>query len=79
MNDTTQNSTPSQPTGCGSASPNETIHRLRTLFDDLQGNAVHKARDAARSTDQVVHHHPYRAIGIAAVAGLILGLIVTRR
>ena len=79
MNDTTQNPTAAQQKACASASLNETIHKLRTLFDDLQGNAVHKARDAARSTDQVVHHHPYRAIGIAAVAGLILGFIATRR
>jgi ElaB/YqjD/DUF883 family membrane-anchored ribosome-binding protein len=79
MNDTTQNSTPAQPTACASASLNESIQKLRTLFDDLQGNAVHKARGVARSTDQVVHIHPYGAIGIAAVVGLIVGFIVTRR
>lgn len=79
MNDITQNFTAAQEKACASATLNETIHKLRTLVDDLQGKAVHKARDAARSTDQVVHHHPYGAIGIAAVAGLILGLLATRR
>lgn len=79
MNDTTQNlGAPEQKFG-SPAMMSETLHKLRTLVDDLQGNALHKARDAARSTDQVVHHHPYSAIGIAAAVGLVIGFLATRR
>lgn len=79
MNDTTQNlGAPEQKVG-SSAVMSETLHKLRALLDDLQGDALHKARDAARSTDQVVHHHPYSAIGIAAAAGLVIGFLATRR
>jgi hypothetical protein len=47
----------------------------RVRIDGLQG----KAREAARSADDALHHHPYRAIGMAALAGLLLGLLATRR
>ncbi|MBI3068591.1 MAG: DUF883 family protein [Betaproteobacteria bacterium] len=34
---------------------------------------------AARATDEYVHEHPWRAVGIAAGAGLIIGLLIGRR
>lgn len=79
MNDNTQTPAVQEQKACSSATTNETLHKLRTLIDDLQSNALHKARHAARSTDQVVHHHPYTAIGIAAAAALVIGFLATRR
>lgn len=38
-----------------------------------------KTRAAARATDAYVHESPWTAIGVAAAAGLLLGLIVGRR
>ena len=79
MNDSTQTPAVAEQKACSSATMSETLHKLRTLVDDLQGNALHKARHAARSADQVVHHHPYTAIGIAAAAALVIGVLATRR
>jgi len=38
------------------------------------------ARTAANATDEYVHHNPWQAVGIAAVAGATLGFLLgTRR
>jgi ElaB/YqjD/DUF883 family membrane-anchored ribosome-binding protein len=41
--------------------------------------ALEKAKEAAKATDDYVHDHPWRAVGIAAGAGLLLGLLIGRR
>jgi len=40
---------------------------------------LEKTKQAARATDQYVHENPWRAVGIAAVAGLVLGVLISRR
>jgi len=37
------------------------------------------AKAAARATDDYVHDHPWQAVGIAALAGLALGMLISRR
>jgi ElaB/YqjD/DUF883 family membrane-anchored ribosome-binding protein len=34
---------------------------------------------AARATDQMVRDNPWRAIGVGAAVGLLLGYLVSRR
>ena len=46
---------------------------------DAERAAVEQARKAARATDEYVHENPWRAVGIAAVAGLVLGVLISRR
>lgn len=48
-------------------------------LQELQGQAVDRAKDAARVTDDYVHDNPWQAIGIAAAVGLIAGLLISRR
>lgn len=55
------------------------LRKLRLQLDELEDRAVYRARHAARSADQAVHAHPYRAAGIGAAAGLLLGLLLSRR
>jgi ElaB/YqjD/DUF883 family membrane-anchored ribosome-binding protein len=40
---------------------------------------VEKTKAAARATDDYVHDNPWQAIGAAAVVGLILGALISRR
>ena len=40
---------------------------------------LEKTRQAAKATDEYVHENPWRAVGIAAVAGLVLGVLIARR
>lgn len=38
-----------------------------------------KAKAAARVTDDYVHDHPWRAVGMSALVGLVLGMLISRR
>jgi ElaB/YqjD/DUF883 family membrane-anchored ribosome-binding protein len=48
-------------------------------LQELQGQASDKAKAAARATDDYVHDHPWQAIGLAAIVGLVAGLLINRR
>ncbi len=50
--------------------------------DDLQHaqeTAVIKAKEVAKATDTYVHENPWKAVGMAAGVGLVLGLLLGRR
>ena len=56
--------------------------KLRTAklrLQEMQDDAVDRARAAARATDEYVHDNPWQAIGIAAAIGLAAGLLINRR
>lgn len=46
---------------------------------ELQAIAVEKGKAAAQSTDEFVHEHPWKSIGIAAGVGLVIGMLIARR
>jgi len=46
---------------------------------ELQEGALERATGAARETDAFVHENPWAAIGIAAAAGVVLGMILGSR
>ena len=48
-------------------------------LQELEGEAVDRARAAARVTDDYVHDNPWSAIGAAAVAGFLIGMLLNRR
>jgi len=43
-----------------------------------QETVAEKTRQAARVTDEYVHENPWKAVGIAAGAGLIVGMLISR-
>jgi ElaB/YqjD/DUF883 family membrane-anchored ribosome-binding protein len=40
---------------------------------------VDKTRQAARVTDEYVHDNPWKAVGISACVGLVIGVLIARR
>jgi ElaB/YqjD/DUF883 family membrane-anchored ribosome-binding protein len=56
-----------------------TLKRATEKMADLQDVVVEKSKVAARATDDFVNDNPWRAVGIAAAAGFLLGLLVNRR
>jgi ElaB/YqjD/DUF883 family membrane-anchored ribosome-binding protein len=48
-------------------------------LQELEGEAIDRAKAAARVTDDYVHDNPWRVIGVATAAGFIVGLLVNRR
>src|SRR5262245_44073842 len=51
----------------------------KVKLNDAERAAVEKAKEAAKVTDEYVHDHPWRAVGSAAAAGFVLGLLIGRR
>jgi ElaB/YqjD/DUF883 family membrane-anchored ribosome-binding protein len=46
---------------------------------EVQAIAVEKGKAAAHTTDEFVHEHPWKAVGIAAGIGLVFGMLISRR
>ncbi len=45
----------------------------------LQEAALLKGKEAAKVTDEYVHANPWTAVGVAAAAGFLIGLLANRR
>lgn len=48
-------------------------------IEDLHEDLVEKGREAVKATDDYVQENPWKAVGIAAGIGLVIGLLVSRR
>ena len=48
-------------------------------LQELEGEAMDRAKVAARVTDDYVHDNPWRAIGVAAIVGFLAGMLINRR
>ena len=46
---------------------------------DAEAAIRDKAKAAASATDDFVHDHPWKAVGVAAAVGLALGVLIGRR
>ena len=55
------------------------LQSAKLKLQELQGQAVDRAKDAAKATDDYVHDNPWGAIGAAAAAGFLIGLLLSRR
>jgi ElaB/YqjD/DUF883 family membrane-anchored ribosome-binding protein len=53
--------------------------RAKLRLQELEGEAVDRAKAAARVTDDYVHRNPWQAIGVAAAVGVLVGLLLNRR
>ena len=40
---------------------------------------LEKSKQAAKAMDEYVRENPWQAVGVAAVAGLVLGVLISRR
>lgn len=57
----------------------ERLRDAKLRLADAEAALVDKTKAAARATDDYVHENPWRAVGIAAGIGLLLGVIIGRR
>lgn len=51
----------------------------RDKFSNLDSSVRGGARQAARYTDEYVHHNPWQAIGLVALTSLVIGYLASRR
>ena len=45
----------------------------------MEHRVVDTTRQAAKATDHWVHDNPWKAIGVAAGVGVLIGLLINRR
>jgi ElaB/YqjD/DUF883 family membrane-anchored ribosome-binding protein len=57
----------------------DSLYRAKVKLAEAEGAVMDSTREMARATDDYVHDHPWRAVGIAAGVGLIVGLLISRR
>ena len=57
----------------------DNLRIARHKLEDVEAAIRDRARQAARVTDDYVHDNPWKAIGAAAGAGLVIGLLIGRR
>jgi len=57
----------------------ETLRAAKSKLAEAQDDVVGHAREAAKVTDDYVREHPWGAVGIAAAAGLLVGLLISPR
>lgn len=57
----------------------ESLRSARERLANLDDAALAQVKEVAKTADDYVHEHPWGAVGIAAVAGLLLGVLISRR
>jgi len=57
----------------------ERLRDAKLRLADTEAALVDRTKAAARATDDYVQENPWRAVGIAAGIGLLLGMIIGRR
>ena len=51
----------------------------KVKLSDAERALLEKSKLAAKATDEYVRENPWQAVGVAAVAGLVLGVLISRR
>ena len=57
----------------------DSVDAAKVKLAQLSEAGAERAKAAARVTDDYVHDHPWNAVGIAALIGLVLGTLISRR
>lgn len=57
----------------------DSVHRAKLKLAEVEDIIVDKGKEAARATDEYVHDNPWKAVGIAAGVGVIIGMLISRR
>lgn len=57
----------------------DSMHRAKVKLAEAEAVMIEKSKQAARATDEYVHENPWKAVGIAAGIGLVVGLLIGRR
>jgi ElaB/YqjD/DUF883 family membrane-anchored ribosome-binding protein len=61
------------------AKAEESLRVVKARIMEEQEALLVKTREAARATDAYVHENPWKAVGVAAGVGLVIGLLSGRR
>jgi ElaB/YqjD/DUF883 family membrane-anchored ribosome-binding protein len=57
----------------------DSLHQAKVKLAEAEQVVIDQTRQAARVTDEYVHDNPWKAVGIGAGIGFIIGLLIGRR
>lgn len=57
----------------------QSLQIVKERLVDAESAVIDRTKEAARTTDQYVHDNPWKAIGISACVGAIIGMLIARR
>ena len=57
----------------------EQLDSAKEKYSSLEASVADKAKETAKQADVLVHEKPYQALGIAAAAGVLLGVLLARK
>jgi ElaB/YqjD/DUF883 family membrane-anchored ribosome-binding protein len=57
----------------------ESLKAAKARLDEQEAAVVAKTKAVAKATEDYVRDNPWKAMGIAAAAGLVLGILAKRR
>jgi len=57
----------------------ESLRAVKGKIGEIDSEVLDRLNEAAKATDEYVHEHPWGAVGIAAAAGLLVGVLISRR
>ena len=56
----------------------ETLAAAKARLDAAESEVIEKAKQAAKATDEYVQDNPWKAVGVAACVGVIVGMLIGR-
>jgi ElaB/YqjD/DUF883 family membrane-anchored ribosome-binding protein len=57
----------------------QSLHAARKSMEKIERRVVSEVKHAAHETDDYVHENPWLAMGAAASAGVLIGILLARR
>lgn len=57
----------------------QTLRSARTTLEHAGSVVADNAKQYARQTDEYVHDNPWKILGVAAAAGVLIGFLLSRR
>ena len=57
----------------------DSLQRAKVKLAEAEDVIIDRSKQAARATDEYVRDNPWRAVGIAAGIGVIIGMLISRR
>ena len=68
-----------EPVSTARARVEESLRVAKSRIEEIDSELLDRVNEAAKAADEYVHEHPWGAVGIAAAAGLLLGVVIARR
>lgn len=57
----------------------KSLHVVKERLVDAETAVIERTQQVVKDTDQYVHDNPWQAVGISAVVGAVIGILIARR